>query len=292
MSIPINSLCVECLLKKQIQAAQGLGDDETVLSFTKAAMQIILEGGPEDNSSVIGARINKLYAKFFGLSQDRFRAEKEASNRFIMERLETVRQRVRRSADPVLTALQYAILGNYIDFSALGKNVSFEALEQMLENPEKFAFAGTAYESFCRELTAAKTLLYLTDNAGELGFDWVLAEELTRRYPNLKITFCVRGYPVYNDATREDYAYMGIPFPVMDSGSDIGGTDLKNVSRQTRDAVKNADIVLAKGMGNTETLWGCGYNIYYAFLIKCKRFEQVFAEPHMTPMFIKEKPES
>ena len=130
--------------------------------------------------------------------------------------------------------------------------------------------------------------MYLTDNAGELGFDWVLADELKRRYPNLQITFCVRGCPVYNDATRADYAWMGIPFPVMDSGSDIGGTDLKYVSQQTRTAVENADIVLAKGMGNTETLWGCGHNVYYAFLVKCKRFEQVFEKPHMTPMFIKE----
>ena len=289
MSIPINSLCVQCLLNKQIQNAQGLGDDETLFSFTKACMQIILDGEPEDNSSVIGARINKLYAEFFGISQDRFQAEKEASNRFIMERLEKIRQRVQISADPVLTALQYAILGNYIDFSALGKNVSFETLEKMLETPEKFAFTGSTYESFCRELANAKTFLYVTDNAGELGFDWVLAEELKRRYPNLQITFCVRGYPVYNDATREDYAYMGIPFPVMDSGSDIGGTDLKYVSQQTRDAVANADIVLAKGMGNTETLWGCGHNVYYAFLVKCKRFEQVFEKPHMTPMFIKER---
>lgn len=289
MSIPINSLCVQCLLNKQIQNAQGLGDDETLFSFTKACMRIILDGEPEDNSSVIGARINKLYAEFFGISQDRFQAEKEASNRFIMERLEKIRQRVQISADPVLTALQYTILGNYIDFSALGKNVSFETLEKMLETPEKFAFTGSTYESLCRELANAKTFLYVTDNAGELGFDWVLAEELKRRYPNLQITFCVRGYPVYNDATREDYAYMGIPFPVMDSGSDIGGTDLKYVSQQTRDAVANADIVLAKGMGNTETLWGCGHNVYYAFLVKCKRFEQVFEKPHMTPMFIKER---
>ena len=94
MSIPINSLCVQCLLNKQIQNAQGLGDDETLFSFIKACMQIILDGEPEDNSSVIGARINKLYAEFFGISQDRFQAEKEASNRFIMERLEKIRKRV------------------------------------------------------------------------------------------------------------------------------------------------------------------------------------------------------
>lgn len=289
MSIPINSSCVQCLLNKHVQTAQSLGDDKTVLAFTKAVMQIILDAEADDNSSVIGMKINRLYTDSWGLPQDRFAAEKEESNRFVMARLEKIRQRVCQASDPVLTALQYAILGNYIDFSALGKNVSFDTLEKMLEAPEKFSFEGNAYQVFCRDLENAKTLLYLTDNAGELGFDWVLAEALSRRYPDLKITFCVRGFPAYNDATRQDYAFMGIPFPVIDSGSDIGGTDLKYVNQETRDAIENSDLVIAKGMGNTETLWGCGHNIYYAFLVKCPRFQQVFEKPHMTPMFVKER---
>lgn len=289
MSIPINSSCVQCLLNKQVQTAQSLGDDKTVLAFTKAVMQIILDAEADDNSSVIGMKINRLYTDSWGLPQDRFAAEKEEFNRFVMARLEKIRQRVCQASDPVLTALQYAILGNYIDFSALGKNVSFDTLEKMLEAPEKFSFEGNAYQVFCRDLENAKTLLYLTDNAGELGFDWVLAEVLSRRYPDLKITFCVRGFPAYNDATRQDYAFMGIPFPVIDSGSDIGGTDLKYVNQETRDAIENSDLVIAKGMGNTETLWGCGHNIYYAFLVKCPRFQQVFEKPHMTPMFVKER---
>jgi len=289
MGIAINSLCVDCLLNKHLQAARSLGDDETAFRFIKAVMQIFLDADPEDNSSRIGARINKLYTQYYGLPQDRFQAEKEESNRFVMARLEKLRGQVGASDDPVLTALQYAILGNYIDFSALGKNVSFETLDKMLENPEKFAFDRNAYDSFCRDLENAKTLLYLTDNAGEIGFDWILAEELVRRYPDLRITFCVRGFPAHNDATRVDYEFMGIPFPVMDNGSDIGATDLKYVNQQTRDAVKNSDLVIAKGMGNTETLYGCGYNIYYAFLVKCPRLQQVFGKPHMTPMFVKEQ---
>ena len=47
-----------------------------------------------------------------------------------------------------------------------------------------------------------------------------------------------------------------------------------------------ADVILAKGMGNTETMFGCGYNVYYAFLIKCPRFVRMFQKSMMTPMFI------
>ncbi len=289
MGITTNSLCIQCLLNKHAAAARELGDDETAYRFTKAVMKILTDSPPEENSAVLGQKINRLYMDFYGLPRDRFTGEKKASNQFVMDRLEAVRRRVKDSKDPILTALQYAILGNYIDFSALGKSVSFEVLEQMLRQPEKFSFEKTAYFQFLRDLETAKTLLYITDNAGEIGFDWVLAEQLKEKYPDLQITFCVRGLPAHNDATREDYEAMGIPFPVIDSGCDIGGTVLSMVNAQTREAVQNSDIVLAKGMGNTETLWGSAYNIYYAFLVKCPRLQQVFDKPHMTPMFCKTK---
>ncbi len=287
MGITTNSHCIQCLLNKHAAAARELGDDETAYRFTKAVMQLLVEAEPADNSAILGQRINRLYTEFYGLPHDRFQKEKQESNSFVLDRLDTVRRRVERAEDPVLTGLQYAILGNYLDFSALGKAVSYEALEQMLEEPEKFAFDRTAYPQFCRDLEKAKSLLYITDNAGELGFDWVLAEQLKKKYPTLTVTFCVRGMPAHNDATREDYAFMGIPFPVIDSGSDIGGTAIAYVNEETKNALKNADVILAKGMGNTETLWDSGYNIYFAFLVKCKRLEQVFQKPMMTPMFCK-----
>ena len=288
MSIPLNSNCVDCLMGKHLKNARALGDDETAYAFSKAIMQLFLDAEPEDNSAILGAKINHLYMDFYQMPHDRFREEKEASNRFVLQRLDAIRQKVRTSEDPVLTGLQYAILGNYIDFSALGKSVSFEVLEQMLAEPEKFAFDLAPYREFCRDLETAESLLLITDNAGEIGFDWVLAEELVRRYPQLKITFCVRGMPAHNDATREDYEFLGIPFPVIDNGSDIGGTVLAQLGQETRHILETADVIIAKGMGNTETLYGCGLPVYYAFLVKCKRFEQVFGQPHMTPLFLKE----
>ena len=289
MSIPMNSHCVDCLLKKHNTTARSLGDDDQAYRLSKGVMQMILDAAPEDSSAVIASRINPLYVEIFGQPEDRYREEKETSNRFVLERLDSVRKIVNESPDPVLTALQYAILGNYIDFSALWKDISFDTLEKMLDNPEKFSFDQTFYPQFCRDMENAKRLLLITDNAGELGFDWVLAEALQKKYPDVEITFCVRGCPVHNDATREDYAFMNIPFPVIDNGSDIGGTELSCIGQEARDAMENADVIIAKGMGNTETLYGCGYPVYYAFLVKCKRFQQVFQAEFMAPMFVKDQ---
>lgn len=289
MSIPMNSHCVDCLLKKHNATARSLGNDEDAYRLSKGVMQLILDSAPEESSAVVGSRVNQLYVDIFGQPEDRYREEKEKSNRFVMERLEGVRKIVDAAPDSVLTALQYAILGNYIDFSALWKDVSFEKLEQMLEKPEKFAFDTAFYPQFCRDMEKAKKFLLITDNAGELGFDWVLAEVLQKKYPHVEITFCVRGFPVHNDATREDYEFMKIPFPVIDSGSNIGGTELSCIGETARHAIENADVILAKGMGNTETLYGCGYPVYYAFLVKCKRLQQVFNAEFMAPMFVKDR---
>lgn len=52
---------------------------------------------------------------------------------------------------------------------------------------------------------------------------------------------------------------------------------------------EEADVILSKGQGNVETLYGCGYNIYYAFLIKCQLFVKMFGLPKLTPMLLKER---
>ena len=54
-------------------------------------------------------------------------------------------------------------------------------------------------------------------------------------------------------------------------------------------ALETADVILSKGQANVETLYGCGKNIYYAFLIKCARFESTFGKEKFTPMLVRER---
>ncbi len=132
-------------------------------------------------------------------------------------------------------------------------------------------------------------MLYLTDNAGEIGFDRVFAEAIAARYPHLQITFCVRGDVAQNDATIEDAVAVGIPFPVIGNGNRVPGTQIDMLSEEAKAALDSADVILAKGMANCETMLGCGYNVYYAFLVKCGRFVSRFGQPMFTPMFVKER---
>ena len=240
-------------------------------------------------SPLLSPGTTALFQKYYGLDADRFRQEKADSNKFVLERLPGIRKRIETTQDPLFTALQFAILGNYIDFSALQGELTFEKLDEMLKNAENMDLDRETYHRFREKLGKSENLLYLTDNAGEIGFDRLLGEEIAKAYPGLPITFCVRGAIAQNDATREDAAAVGIPFPVIDNGNRVAGTQLDMLSPEAAAALSGADVILAKGMANAETMLGCGYNVYYAFLVKCQRFVTRFGKPMFTPMLVKER---
>ena len=289
MSIAIDTGCIECFLKRNLDVARTLGNEEQAMRFARALMKAYLDAPEGVGSPWFGPVAADLLHEIYGLPIDRFKEEKLASNRFVLERLDQIRQKVESAADPVFAGLQFSILGNYLDFGALQGQVSFEKLEDMLDKGLEMELDAGNYTSLCRDLEAGKTLLYLTDNAGEIGFDRIFAEQIAKKYPHLEITFCVRGGVAQNDATREDAAAVGIPFPVIDNGNRIAGTQLDQLGEAARTAISTSDVIIAKGMGNAETMYGCGYNVYYAFLIKCQRFVKEFGSPMFTLMLVKER---
>lgn len=289
MSLEMNTECLLCHLRRNVETARALGDEATATAFARELMKLYVQVPEDASSPTLGPATNVLFQRFYGLEPDRFRQEKEESNRFVLARMDKIRGMVEKAADPVFAGLQFAILGNYIDFSALQGEVSFEKLDAMLETAADMQLPEDSYEALSADLAAGKKLLYLTDNAGEICFDRILAEQIQKAYPHLQITFCVRGGPAHNDATREDAELVGIPFPVIDNGNCVGGTELSLLSPEAKKALEEADVILAKGQGNTETLLGCGYNIYYAFLTKCGRFVQQFGKPKLTPMLVRER---
>lgn len=289
MSIPFDPQCLQCHFRRNLELAETLGSNDQVMDFARQLMGMYLDAPSDVGSPWFGPKTSQLFHDCFGLPLDRFRQEKEDSNRFVMERLPMIRQTVSSASDPVFAGLQCAILGNYLDFSALQGKVSFEKLDDMLRDALSMELDRQVYASLCQDLRQGKKLLYLTDNAGEIGVDRILAETIAEAYPHLEITFCVRGEITQNDATREDAEAVGIPFPVIDNGNGVAGTQIDLLSEEAAQALREADVILAKGMGNTETMFGCGYNVYYAFLVKCQKFIRLFGRPMFTPMLVKER---
>lgn len=289
MSIGLASTCLQCNLNRNLDLAKTLGTEEQTMAFARRLMQMYLDAPAGVSAPWFNPEVSDILHEMYGLPIDRFKEEKAFSNRFVLERLDQIRAKVESAEDPVFAGLQFSILGNYLDFSALQGKVSFETLEDMLSKGLEMVLEGDNYGALCADLEKGKKLLYLTDNAGEIGFDRIFAEQIAKKYPHLDITFCVRGDVTINDATRADAEAVGIPFPVIDNGNRVPGTEMGLLGEEARKAMAEADVILAKGMANVETMYGCGLNVYYAFLVKCQRFVELFGKPLFTSMLVRER---
>ena len=100
----------------------------------------------------------------------------------------------------------------------------------------------------------------------------------------------VRGGEVLNDATMEDAEYVGLTQTarVISSGSAAAGTIYSMLSAEARQALDSADVILAKGQGNYESLSHQGRHIFYSFLCKCELFTERFSVPPLTGMLVEE----
>jgi uncharacterized protein with ATP-grasp and redox domains len=123
------------------------------------------------------------------------------------------------------------------------------------------------WNDFIQSVSQAQNILYLADNAGEIVFDRLLIEQLSPK----QITLVVRGEPIINDATLTDAQAAGLDeiVNIIDNGSDAPGTILKDCSQNLKRHFAAADLILAKGQGNFETLSDEPKNIFFLFKVKC-----------------------
>ena len=153
--VKFDAQCLLCQMRRQVETARGYGDDERAMAFARDLMEMYL-AAPEDVSSPwFTHRIDVLLHRHYDLPEDRFAEEKEISNRFVLQRMDAIRRRVSEAADPLFAGLQMAILGNYIDFSALQGEVSFEALDEMLDRAADMDPGRDSFRRLCRDLEGA-----------------------------------------------------------------------------------------------------------------------------------------
>lgn len=295
----LHPACVSCLVKKQIDRYPASAPREQVLTYMRRLGQMMAELPDRTGGPAIMEAITDIRREVFGeaareVEQD-YKALKSHFNTLMMNTAaaEDLPHRIEASPDPLRTALGYAMTGNFIDFGAMD-SVDEEKLRALLEeSPHRVSPDLPAYVDLTADLSTARRLVLLTDNCGEIVMDQLLIETVRRLYPAPDITVLVRGGEVLNDATMEDAVQVGLDrlegVTTLGNGDRLAGTDLTRVSPEARTAILGADLILAKGQGNFETLQGCGLNIYYAFLCKCRFFADRFGVPVYTGMLVRER---
>lgn len=285
----LNPFCLCCILNKQEKLIRSYPDMEKKTEYMKKLMALIANTKETDCAPSLSVDIQELYSSFWNCPAEDYTEVKKDFNRFMLDIEHTLEEKIRSSADPLEKALLYARIGNYIDFAALS-NVNQETALTLLENNSD-SLDQEEYSIFLKELNSAKRLVYITDNCGEIVLDKLAIKILKETYPDLDITVLVRGYPVINDATMEDAEEIGLTdlVKVIDNGSNVAGTWIPGINQTARELLENADMIIAKGQGNFETMNDCGLNVYYLFLCKCDLFQRRFHAQNLQGMFLNER---
>ncbi len=259
--------CFPCVLRQTLEASREATDDEAKQrELLNRVMELLIGLRLEVSPPEIGQVVHRLIREKTGV-RDPYAEKKRHYNERALAYLPKLRELVKRSEDPLRTAVRLAIAGNVIDFGAQIDGFDLDGeIERALETP----FGIDHYERFREDLQVAREVVYLGDNAGEIAFDRLLLEVLHRDFP-ARVTFVVRGEPVLNDATLEDARQVALTevVEVVDNGSDAPATVLSEVRPEVRDMIERADLVIAKGQGNYETLSTVPLNIYFLFKVKC-----------------------
>lgn len=286
----LNPFCMCCALNKQEQKIRHYPDMEKKTEYMKKVMALMSNTEEKDCAPSLSVDIQKLYSSFWNCPMEDFTEIKKEFNQLMLNMEVSIEDKIRKSDDPLEKALLYARIGNYIDFAALS-NVDQSTVITLLDEKSSEALDEKEYKNFLHDLSSAKKLVYLTDNCGEVVLDKMAVKILKEQYPNLDITVIVRGYPVVNDATMEDAEEIGLTdlVNVIGNGSNVGGTWIPGISSESRELLYNADLIIAKGQGNFETLNDCGLNIYYLFLCKCDLFQRRFHAENLQGMFLNER---
>ena len=164
-------------------------------------------------------------------------------------------------------------------------------LQKYMDDAKNIEVNTVEYNALQEDIAKAKSIVYLTDNCGEIVLDKLLMAEIANRNPNATITAVVRGADVLNDATVVDAAQVKLEevAKIMSNGSDIAGTFIDEISDEARTLLEEADVILAKGQANFETMQECGLNAYYIFMCKCEMFAKRFGVPRFTGMLINDR---
>lgn len=255
--------CIPCFMHQAYRTAKLATDDDqkikTVLDSVGDMIKAIsMENTPPETGNLIYHKIREVTN-----NHDPYKEIKQRNIQEALELYPELKEMVKKSHDPLLTAIRIAVAGNVID---LGVNKKFDIKED-IQKILKQEFAVFDYEAFKEQLSKAKSILYIGDNAGESVFDRILIEQIGK-----PATFVVRELPVINDCVIDDAYASGLHevAEIISSGSTAPATILNLCNNDFLVRFEKADIVISKGQGNYEGLSQVNRSVFFMLKAKCK----------------------
>jgi hypothetical protein len=261
------SECSYCYLKQaHTSLSLVLKDEKKILANLKRLFPLIesfsLDKTPCEYSTLVLKEVNRL----LGVS-DPYLEEKKRCNVLALEWEGHLRKLIHSSREPLRTAIKLSVVGNVIDLGIKEQFDIKKSIEQILS--QGFTIDDSDIIIQKAKSDSNLNILIVGDNAGEILFDKILVEELLKHTPH--VVYVVKSGPVINDALLEDAEAVGMIgiCKIIETGNDWAGLIEEKCSQEMKEHLRKADMIIAKGQANYESLTETCYPVFYTLKAKC-----------------------
>jgi len=274
--------CVLCTVKWVFERlTAGLeADDKTNFQLLRKILGILGDKFTQDTSPAKAANIVLEHIKeAIELSRPYFEVIKAQSNEIakqLLPQLEEALEKTKDEVERLERKLLVATLSNVAPIGKPDKSFDFYDVKTYLQgSPVPL----TASADLKTKISKAKSILYILDNAGEVGFDSLVIEELKNNNKKIYLV-CKKDY-FFDDATLNDIEYFAIDKLVDDIIISNGIFLPEEADPPSKDLLKNVDLIISKGTGNYEALKDdfTHKDIIFALKIKCERVGNYYKMP-------------
>ena len=170
-----NSRCIACNLSKKEEKIRKHSDEKKKKEFIQKVTGILYKYGDIESTPMLDKRIQDIYNEYYEEEID-YVALKHKYNQYMLEREDEIKEHL-KEAKNIKDYIKYVCVGNYIDFGVTG-NIDDQMLDDLLNKVDSLNISEQEIKYLEEELKQAKTLLYITDNCGEIVLDKIFIEEL------------------------------------------------------------------------------------------------------------------
>jgi uncharacterized protein with ATP-grasp and redox domains len=269
--------CIPCFVRQAYDALRQVTqeDEELVHRTLQRVMREAAEFPLSCTPPAMAQTTHRIIREESG-NPDPYAAIKAESTRIALELAKEARDIIAGSIDPFKMALRFSIAGNIMDF-ALMANWDKLDLDSFIETTRLQTLDADSVEQLRKAVKQARSILFLGDNAGEAVFDKLLIEQ----FGGADVCYAVKGAPIINDVTLEDAKASGLDqvAELIVNGSDAPGTILEDCTDTFRQRFNEAELVIAKGQANYETLSTCTRPLFFLTRVKCPVIARDIGDP-------------
>jgi len=266
----ISPRCPACLLNRAYtESKMATDDEEKIRKAVEESLRILNRRYPlREINAVIATEMHRKVYEVLGI-EDPYRKLKQRANETVMRYLNEIRDFIEEKSDRFRASAIASIIGNTFDYGVMGHEVSEN---NFMDFFKKEFEKGLAIDNLDRIKELCRgNVVYLTDNCGEIVVDALFIENIKKISNHIAVV--VRGKPILSDATADDAKLAGIDViadEILTNGNGAIGIIEEELPPETKKRIKNADIIIAKGMANYECLSESEYTTAFLLTAKCE----------------------